>query len=324
MRDAAQGFAIDLGSATLRILSRQEQQVLRTPTVAALDHNGRIWARGNGALALQGRRPDALRLVRPVTRRAVADTTLAAHLLRVALREASGGTKSRTFSGGTVCVPDRIGALQTQALLDVCENAGLRRIRLVPKSLAAAAGSGVPLAEPAGALIVDVGAERTSASLLSFGDVIAARSAAVGGTDVDTGLIRLMRHRHGLTICPGEAERAKHLMTRAAAEHGTVPVHGQDLQRGLPDTRQVPVAELAQVARATYGTISDLVLALLPDSPPKLVEDVYDRGLILCGEAAHLHGLPDHLRDRTGLPVHVPDQPGDVGVRGAWQVRDPG
>ncbi|NBE54712.1 rod shape-determining protein [Streptomyces boluensis] len=317
----ARGYAIDLGSATLRILARQGQRVLRMPTVAALDFEGRICARGAGALALQGRRPDMLRLVRPVSQRSVADPLLAAHLLRSALRELSGNSRSKHFDYATLCVPDRISGLQTDALLDVCDSAGLRRVRLVAKSLAAAAGSGIPLAEPAGALVVDVGTERTSAALLSFGDVIVESSLGVGGQNFDTGLIRLMRHRYGLLICPAEAERTKVLISQAAAEGGSsVPVRGQDLLRGLPDTRDVPVDELARVPLATYDAVARRVLALLSDSPPKLVEDVHDRGLVLCGEGARLHGLADRLRERLHVPVHVPDQPGDVGVRGAWDV----
>lgn len=320
MRTKAREYAIDLGSATLRILARHGQRVLRTPTVAALDFEGRICARGAVAIALQGRRPDLLRLVRPVSQRSVADPLLAAHLLRSALREVSGDARGKHFAYATVCVPDRMGGLQTDALLDVCASAGLRRVRLVSKSLAAAAGSGVPMAEPAGALVVDVGAERTSAALLSFGDVIASGSVGVGGQDVDTGLMRLLRRRYGLLICAAEAERTKVLI--GSAEGGTVPVRGQDLLRGLPDTRDVPVEELARVPLATYDSVTRHVLSLLSDGPPKLVEDVHERGVVLCGEGARLHGLADRLRERLQIPVHIPDEPGDVGVHGAWDVSD--
>lgn len=320
MRTKARGYAIDLGSATLRVLARHGQRVLRMPTVAALDFEGRICARGAGALALSGRRPDMLRLVRPVSQRSVADPLLAAHLLRSALREVSGDAKGKHFAHATLCVPDRVSGLQTDALLDVCQTAGLRRVRLVSKSLAAAAASGVPLTEPSGSLVIDVGAERTSAALLSFGDVIIEGSIGVGGQDVDTGLVRLLRHRYGLLICPAEAERAKVLI--GSAEGGTVPVRGQDLLRGLPDTRDVPLDELAGVPLATYDSVARHVLALLSDGPPKLVEDVHERGVVLCGEGARLHGLADRLRDGLQIPVHVPDQPGDVGVQGAWDAAD--
>ncbi|MDG4860952.1 rod shape-determining protein, partial [Streptomyces sp. T-3] len=240
---------------------------------------------------------------------------------RTALRDAAPQSRTQT-AGGTVCLPDDAGSVQAQALLDVCHGAGLRHVRLVPKSLAAAAGAGIPLEEPAGALLVDVGADRTSAAMLSFGGVISTRGVAVGSATVDTALMRFLRRRHGLVICAAEAERAKVRIGEALATTGTVPVHGQDLQRGLPDTRNIPAAELAEVARDTVEGIARLTLSLLADSPAELVDDVLDRGLVLCGEGARTYGLDDHLRERVNLPVHVPDQPGDLGVRGAWRVSD--
>ncbi|MFM9371111.1 rod shape-determining protein [Streptomyces sp. Da 82-17] len=320
MRSPARGYSIDLGSAMLRVLARDGQRVLHMPTVAALDHEGRIRARGSRAVEIQSSRPDLLTLVRPVLQRSVADPMVAAYLLRAALQEVSGARKARHFAAATLCVPDRMGELQVDALLAACETAGLRRVRLVAKSLAAAAGSGVPLAEPAGALVVDVGAERTSAALLSCGDVIATSSVPVGGLDVDAGLVRLLRHRHGLLISPTEAERVK--VRIGTATTGALPVRGHDLLRSLPETRTIPVSDLARVPLATYDALAKHVLALLSDSPPKLVEDVYDRGLVLCGEGARLFGLADRLRDRLRLPVHVPDRPGDVGVLGAWDVAE--
>ncbi|MDI3418339.1 rod shape-determining protein [Streptomyces luteolus] len=318
MRTMPRGYSIDLGSAMLRILARNGERILHMPTVAALDFEGRIRARGSRAVEIQSSRPDMLHLVRPVLQRSVADPLVAAYLLRAALREVSGDAKAKHFATATLCVPDRMGELQAEALLVACETAGLRRVRLVAKSLACAVGSGVPLAEPAGALVVDVGAERSSAALLSCGDVIATSSFPVGGLDVDEGLVRLLRHRHGLIISPTEAERTK--VRIGTAEADSLPVRGHDLLRGLPDTRTVPVADLVRVPLATYDTLAKHVLALLSDSPPKLVEDVHDRGLVLCGEGARMRGLAERLRDRLSLPVHVPDQPGDVGVLGAWDV----
>lgn len=328
MRSTEQGFAIDLGSATMRIRTRWAEQVLHAPTIAAVDYDGRIWARGTRALTLQGLRTDDLRLVRPVIHRTVIDPPLATRLLRWALTEAYAVTSGsgtgrrgiRRLPAATVCVPDGTGDVQLEALLDVCDRAGLRQVSLVPKSVASAVGSGIPQDEPSGALVVDVGSERTSVALLCLGDLIATRSAAVGGADIDAGLMRLLRRRHGLTICAQEAERAKLVMGPAAEAGDRVPVRGQDLQRGLPAGREVPAAELLEVPCSTYDTIARLVNGLLADSPAKLVDDVFDRGLVLCGEGARLHGLADHISDRVEIPVHVPPSPGDVGVVGAWTV----
>ncbi|MGW0736795.1 rod shape-determining protein [Streptomyces sp. NPDC002851] len=324
-----QGFAIDLGSATMRIRTRGAEQVLRSPTIAAIGPDGRIQARGARALSLQGLRTENLRLVRPVHHRTVADPALASHLLQWALTDAQGGgttgrrTARRTprrLPGATVCVPDDAGEVQLQALLDVCDLAGLRHVRMVPKSVASAAGSGIPQDLPAGALVVDVGAERTSASLLCFGGLVATRTAAVGGADIDAALIRLLKREHGLIICTAEAERAKLRMGPAAAASATICLRGQDMQHGLPADREVPATDLVEVPGRVYASISSLILGLLSDSPPKLLDDVYDRGLVLCGEGAQLHGLADHVRDRVEIAVHVPPEPGDVGVVGAWAV----
>ncbi|MYQ57839.1 rod shape-determining protein MreB [Streptomyces sp. SID4926] len=305
--------AIDLGSARLRL--RDQRQAWSAPHVAIVDEEGSLRAWGDEALAMAGRLPPRLRLVRPVAAGAVADLPLAARLLGSALRAASGKSRRLRGAQAVVCVPDHATSLERHVLRQVCKDAGINQVRSVPHSVAAAVGAGVS-GSPAGALLVDIGEHRTSASMIALGTALVTRTVKRGAGSVDTWLMRHAREEHALTIGARVAEEAK---LAAALETGArLPVRGQDRDEGLPRVGELTVAEIRTVLRPVYEDVARLVTAVLDASPPELVDDVFERGVLLHGGGARLYGLDAHLRQELSMPVHLVESGADTAVEGAW------
>ncbi len=200
-------------------------------------------------------------------------------------------------------------------LRQVCKDAGIHQVRSVPHSVAAAAGAGVS-GSPAGALLVDIGEHRTSASMIALGTALVTRTVKRGAGSVDAWLMRHARDEHALTIGARVAEEAK---LAAALETGArLPVRGQDRDEGLPQVGELTVAEIRAVLRPVYEDVARLVTAVLDASPQELVDDVFERGVLLHGGGARLYGLDAHLRQELAMPVHVVESGADTAVEGAW------
>ncbi|MBC3841516.1 hypothetical protein GXW82_18210 [Streptacidiphilus sp. 4-A2] len=239
-----QHYAVDLGSTTLRVYSSRAREVRCTPNVAVLDQRGGIRARGVRALALQGRTPAGLEVVHPVARGVVTDQAVAVRLLREALWE-SAPVHVWASARASVCVSDESTPVERQALLAVCQEAGLRAVQLVPASLAAVAGAGVEVRDTSGALVVDVGTENVTAALISAASVVLARSIPQGGAAVDRRLVRHLYDEHDFAVSPAEAERAKIELGSLPGKGATVTVKGRELDRGLPRTLTLSAGDLA-------------------------------------------------------------------------------
>ena len=314
-----QHYAVDLGSTTLRVYSSRAREVRCTPNVAVLDHRGTIRARGARALALQGRTPAGMEVVRPVGRSVITDQALAVRLLREALWEAAP-CRVWESARASVCVADESTPVERQALLAVCQEAGLRAVQLIPASLAAAAGAGVEVRDTAGALVVDVGTENATAALLSAASVVLARSVPQGGAAIDRRLVRHLYEEHAFAVSLAEAERAKIQLASLPGKNAKVTLKGRELDRGLPRTLTVAVGDLAPALDEVADAIAELILSVLIDGPEALVHDVCERGVVLCGESSRLRGLEERVRRQAQVPVHTPPRRGETGAMGAWRL----
>ena len=314
-----QHYAVDLGSTTLRVYSSRAREVRCTPNVAVIDPRGGIRARGLRALALQGRTPAGLEVVHPIGRSVVTDQSVAVRLLREALWE-SAPCRIWESARASVCVSDESTPVERQALLAVCQEAGLRAVQLIPASLAAAAGAGVEVRDTAGALVVDVGTESATAALLSAASVVLARSVPHGGAAVDRRLVRYLYEEHDFAVSLAEAEHAKIQLAALPTTSARLTLKGRELDRGLPRTLTLAAGDLTPALEEVTDAIAELILSVLIDGPEALVHDVCERGVVLCGEGSRLRGLEESVRRKAQVPVHTPPRRGETGTTGAWRM----
>ncbi|MFP3989025.1 rod shape-determining protein [Streptomyces sp. E11-3] len=319
MRRIQRIFALDLGSSALRLCVDDEEQVTSVPSVAAVNSSGTVVARGTTALSMRGRAPTHVDIVQPVARGAVIHQQIATRLLYASLCD-SGPLRALKDCYAAVCVPDEATPLERRALAEVCHEAGLGRVRLIPKSLADLVGLGLPVHEPTGALLVDVGVERTSVCMMSMGHATLARTGDCGGRSVNQALIRHLRTVHGLTAGDEAAEAAKLRLCALTSADDHILVRGKDLTDRSPRSQRLPLDEVAEVTGPVCDEVARLVQSALEDSPAELAHDVLDRGVLLGGRGALLPGLAVRIRDHINVPVHRVGLDGATGVLGAHRL----
>ncbi|WP_156727592.1 rod shape-determining protein [Streptomyces apocyni] len=319
MRRIQRIFALDLGSSVLRLCVDGEEQVTSVPSVAAVNSSGAVVARGARAHSMRGRAPAHVDIVHPIARGAVVHQQLATRLLYASLRD-SGPRHALKDCYAAVCVPDEATPLQRRALAEVCHEAGLSRVRLIPKSLADLVGLGLPIHEPTGALLVDVGVDRASVSMMSMGHATLTRTGECGGRSVNLALIRHLRTAHGLTVGDEAAEDAKIRLRALTSADEHILVRGKDLTDRAPRSQLLPLDEVAVVTGAVCDEVARLVQSALEDSPSELAHDVLDRGILLIGRGALLPGLAGRLREAIDIPVHQVGLDGTTGVLGAHRL----
>jgi rod shape-determining protein MreB and related proteins len=312
-------LAVDLGTANTVVYRRGAGVVVFEPSVVAIDERtGEVHAVGEDARRMIGRTPAHIRATRPLRHGVIADFETTEQMLRHFIRRVIGGFGTR--ADVMVCIPSGVTQVERSAVEDATLAAGASRAYLVEEPLAAALGAGLPVAEPVGSLVVDVGGGTSEMAVTALGGLVVSHSIRVGGYDLDDAIIRLVHDEQRLLIGQEQAEALK--VEIGAARPGTdVPetadVAGRDPVTGL--LRRVPVAA-TQVERALQrplALIVEAVKSLLERTPPELSADVADRGLTLVGGGALLRGLDDLLRQETGLPVTVADDPLTTVARGA-------
>jgi rod shape-determining protein MreB len=307
-------IAIDLGTANTLIYMKGHGIVLNEPSVVALRTVGgrkQVYAVGIEAKMMLGRTPGHLETIRPMRDGVIADFEVAEEMIKHFIRK----VHKRRFTNPKVivCVPSGATAVERRAINDSCLNAGARRVGLIDEPMAAAIGAGLPIHEPTGSMVVDIGGGTTEVAVLSLSGIVYSRSIRVGGDRMDEAIISYMRRHHNLLIGETTAERIKkEIGTARTPEDGqglTIDVKGRDLMQGVP--REVRISE-KQVADAVAEPVAQIVEAVkvaLEATPPELAADIADKGIMLTGGGALLRGLDLEIRDHTGLPVTVADDP---------------
>jgi rod shape-determining protein MreB len=313
-------MAVDLGAARTRVYVRGAGLVIDEPSVAAVDvRTGSLMAVGAPADRMAGRTPEHIRVVRPVRGGMVVDIAMAQRMLRQMLgrRLGRGWRRLRPVLRAAVCTPHGSEPLARHAASQTLLGLGARRVELVDGLIAAAVGCGLPVEQPEACMVIASGASVTQVAVLSLGSVVAAETMAVGGDAVDRALVQLMRNDHELLL-PSESLRPLHGVIcepgRDAA--GVTPVHGRDVASGLARTVEVDTGTVRRAITSPMAPVIDAVGAVLRRCPPDLVADLSERGITLAGGAALMPGLDTMLRDATGMPVAVADEPDTCAVRG--------
>ena len=309
-------MAIDLGTANTLVYVKGRGIVLNEPSVVAIsDNRGRkqVLAVGEEAKQMLGRTPGNIAAIRPLRDGVIADFEVAEEMIKHFIRKVHN-RRSFTSPLIIVCVPSGSTAVERRAIQESAESAGARKVLLIEEPMAAAIGAGLPVTEPSGSMVVDIGGGTTEVAVISLGGIVYARSVRVGGDKMDEAVISYIRRTHNLLIGESSAERIKMEVGAATApldgEEGPMTeVKGRDLMNGVPREVVVSQREIAYALVEPVTQIVDAVKVALENTPPELAADIVDKGIVLTGGGALLYRLDEVLRDATGLPVVVAEEP---------------
>lgn len=311
-------LALDFGTATTRVVNGHGVVLLEEPTLAAVDDNsGRLVAFGSEALGLPQNGAGRVRLVRPVRHGQLADLAVAEDALGEVLRRA--GASRIAPPRVLVCVPVGATQVQRRALERALRHAGVRQVRFVEQPVACAVASDLRIEEPAGTMVVDIGAGTSDVAVLALGGIATSASVALGGDDLDDAIRLHLARRHGLVVDPDVAAEVRAAIgtvdERAGEAH--VEVLGRDQGTGRTRSAILARSELRPILAELVAPVLAAAVASITDAPPDLANDLLGAGLVLAGGGALLDGLDRRLASATGVPVHVSPLAGRCAVLGA-------
>jgi len=304
-------MAVDLGTANTLVYVRGRGIVLNEPSVVAVNTNTQgIVAVGSHAKRMIGRTPENIVAIRPLKDGVIADFDTTERMLRYFIQQVH---RRRRFAQPRIiiCVPSGITAVERRAVKDTAYAAGARRCYIIDEPMAAALGAGLPVHEPTGNMIVDIGGGTTEVAGISLGGIVAGQSVRTAGDELDQAIIEYVKKEHSLMLGERTAEQIK--MTIGSAfpldDEPSAELRGRDMVSGLPKTIVMDAAEIRKAMEVPIGDIVDAVKATLDRTPPELAADVMDRGIVITGGGALLKGLDERLRHETGMPIHITDNP---------------
>jgi rod shape-determining protein MreB len=308
-------MAIDLGTANTLVYVKGRGIVLNEPSVVAIsEHKGRkqVLAVGDEAKMMLGRTPGNITAIRPLREGVIADFEVAEEMIKHFIRKVHN---RRSFASPLmiICVPSGSTAVERRAIRESAESAGARKVFLIEEPMAAAIGAGLPVTEPTGSMVVDIGGGTTEVAVLSLGGIVYARSVRVGGDKMDEAIIGYIRRNHNLLVGEGSAERIKKEIGSACPpEDGdgrVMEIKGRDLMNGVPKELVITERQIAESLAEPVGAIIEAVKVALEHTAPELAADIVDKGIVLTGGGALLGNLDFVLRHSTGLPVSIADDP---------------
>ena len=304
-------LAIDLGTANTLIYVRGQGIVLDEPSVVAINANdGRPVAVGLEAKRMMGRTPNHIKAIRPLKDGVIADFEVCEKMLRYFIQKvhASKWSKPRMV----ICVPSGITGVEQRAVQDAAEYAGARKpVHIIEEPMAAAIGADLPVHEPSGNMIVDIGGGTTEVAVISLGGIVTAQSVRVAGDELDDAVLQYIKKEFSLAIGERTAEEIKIQMGSAwpMEQELTADTRGRDLISGLPRTMQVTTEHIREALAEPINAIIDAVKTTLDKTPPELAADIMQDGIMLTGGGALLGGLDERLAHETGMPIRVADEP---------------
>lgn len=311
-------IGIDLGTANTLVCIKGKGIVMREPSVVAVDvRNDAVRAVGREAKEMIGRTPGSVAAVRPLKDGVIADFDVTAAMLKRFIRDAVKGTVI-SRAKVIVCIPSGVTEVEVRAVHDAAVQAGARDVDLIEEPMAAALGAGLPVYEPVGSMVVDIGGGTSEVAVISLGDIVTSRSVRVAGDDMDEAIITYIRKRHNVLIGERTAEQIKINIGSATIFEGEEPmeVRGRNLVDGLPKNVIITPGEVRDALADTVSNILDAVRTTLEKTPPELAGDVVNRGIVLTGGGALLRGLDRVISDVTGISVEIAENPLDCVVEG--------
>ena len=308
-------MAIDLGTANTLVYVKGRGIVLNEPSVVAIAEvkgKQRVLAVGEEAKQMLGRTPGNIRAIRPLRDGVIADFEVAEEMIKYFIRKVHN---RRSFASPMViiCVPSGSTAVERRAIQESAESAGARRVLLIEEPMAAAIGAGLPVTEPTGSMVVDIGGGTTEVAVLSLGGIVYSRSVRVGGDKMDEAIIGYLRRNHNLLVGEASAARVKEEIGSAyPPENGdgrVMDIKGRDLMNGVPKELIISERQVAESLTEPISAIIETVKVALEHTAPELAADIVDKGIVLTGGGALLGNMDFVLRHATGLPVSLADDP---------------
>ena len=317
----ARDLAIDLGTANTLVYARGEGIVLNEPTVIAVNEKTQaVLAMGHDAWQMIGRTPASIVAVRPLRKGAITDFDITQRMIRLLLKRAGVSRFNRPRV--LICVPSAITEVERRAVEEAARRAGAADPYLIHQPMAAAIGAGLPIHEPLGNMIVDVGGGTSETAVISLGGIVALQAIRVGSFDIDASIQTYVRRDYGIAIGERTAEEIKLAICSAYPMEDAVKaeVRGRDLMTGLPKTVILSPDEVRAAIDEQVSAIVDSVVLCLGQAPPELAQDLIMQGIHLVGGGGMLRGLDRRLEEETQIPVHLVDAPLECVVLGAGKV----
>ena len=303
-------MGIDLGTANTLVHVKGKGIVLNEPSVVAIQRDtGEVLAVGEEAKQMLGRTPGNITAIRPLKDGVIADFDVTQAMMKYFIRKALA---SRSFIRPRVVVgvPSGVTEVEKRAVIDATVQAGAREAFLIEEPMAAAIGAGLPVHEPTGNMVVDIGGGTTEVAVISLGGIVTSRSVRIGGDELDEAIIQYIKRTYNLMIGERTAEEVKITIGTAIAPavDETMDVRGRDLVTGLPKTLTIRATEIQRALSEPVFGIIEAVKVTLERTPPELAADIMDRGIVLAGGGSLLRGLDTLLNKETGMPVHIAEE----------------
>lgn len=317
-------LAIDLGTANTLVYVKGKGIVINEPSVVAIEKkSGQVLAVGGDAKKMLGRTPGNIVAIRPMKDGVIADFEIAEKMLRHFITRAHN---RNTFVRPRIiiCVPSKITQVEQRAVKDSAELAGAREVYLIEEPIAAAIGAGLPIAEPSGNMVVDIGGGTTDVAVISLAGIVYSESVKVAGDKMDDFIMSYIKRKYNLLIGDHMAEQVKFEIGSAYPqdERKTFMIKGRDLISGIPRTLVIDDAEIREALAEPIGAIVNAIKIALENTPPELAGDIIDRGIVLTGGGSLLRGMDVRLREETNLPIITVDNPLTTVVLGTGKALD--
>lgn len=311
-------IGIDLGTANTLVFMKGKGIVMREPSVVAVDlRNDNVLAVGAQAKEMIGRTPGSIVALRPLKDGVIANFDITSKMLKYFIRKT---VKSNFFSRPriVICIPSGVTEVERKAVEDAAYQAGGKDVDLIEEPMAAAIGAGLPVVEPTGSMVVDIGGGTSEVAVISLGDIVSSRSARVGGDKFDEAIITYLKKKYNLLVGERTAENIKIQIGSAYPYEGEgeMTVKGRDLMDGLPKNITITAAEVRDAVADPLATMIEAIIDTLEETPPELSADIIDNGIMLTGGGALLRGLDMLIMQQTSMPVHVAERPLDCVVDG--------
>lgn len=309
-------IGIDLGSANTVVYVKGRGIVIDEPSVLAVRKVGRkgqkeVIAFGHAAKSMIGKTPRGIETVRPLQHGVIADFDMTEQMMGHYITSANNGRHFMAHPRVAICVPACVTEVEKRAVVDATLGAGAREAFVVEEPLAAALGTGLPINEPRGNMIVDIGGGTSEVAVLSLGGVVISNSLRAAGDDIDNAIVTMMRQNYTLSIGESTAEEVKFEIGSAIAldEELEMEVKGRDLMYGLPRVVKITSNEVREMIEPIIFRIEDMLRYAIEQTPPELVKDIVDQGLVLTGGSSQLRGLNVRFSNAMNVPVHMAEQP---------------
>jgi rod shape-determining protein MreB len=311
----AADMAIDLGTANTIIYVKDKGIILNEPSVVAIAEikgKRQVLAAGDEAKQMLGRAPGSIKVVRPLRDGVIADFEIAEEMIRHFIHKASSG-HSFVAPMIAICVPSGSTAVEQRSIQESAEAAGARKVFLIEEPMAAAIGAGLPVTEAIGSMVVDIGGGTTEVAVLSLGGIVFSRSIRCGGDKMDEAIINYIRKTHNLLVGESSAEKIKKAIGSACppaeGEGKIISVSGLDLRDGIPKEIQITERQIAESLYEPVHQIIEAVKVALEQTAPELAADIVDKGIVMTGGGSLLNNIDEVLRQATGLPVSIAEDP---------------